>query len=275
MKFNPELKVGSVITNQELMDIFKCANSSGMRRSKRTNSLVIINDYTKGLYENHWDGDILQYTGMGQSGDQSLTYLQNANLNESGTNGISLFLFEVVKRNEYTYLGPIVLHDSPYQARQPGQDGVMRNVWIFPLKLKENVKASSINHNLMEQKADYKEREASRLSDEELKERTKKTGSKNVAKRNVTVTEFDRNTYVIEYTKRRAAGICELCENPAPFINKNKEPYLEVHHIDWLANGGEDTIENTAALCPNCHKKMHVVDQKKDIDKLKQIVKEF
>ncbi|WP_296863638.1 HNH endonuclease [Thermosyntropha sp.] len=29
-------------------------------------------------------------------------------------------------------------------------------------------------------------------------------------------------------------------------------------HIEWLSRGGTDTIDNTVALCPNCHRKMHV-----------------
>ena len=37
----------------------------------------------------------------------------------------------------------------------------------------------------------------------------------------------------------------------------------------WLANGGADSIENTVALCLNCHKKMHVVNDPKDVDELK------
>lgn len=31
------LKIDTVLTNQELMDVFKCANTGGMRRSKKTN----------------------------------------------------------------------------------------------------------------------------------------------------------------------------------------------------------------------------------------------
>ncbi|EOS8323954.1 HNH endonuclease [Vibrio parahaemolyticus] len=37
----------------------------------------------------------------------------------------------------------------------------------------------------------------------------------------------------------------------------------------WLAKGGDDTAENTVALCPNCHKKMHIVDDAKDVEVLK------
>ncbi|MBC8673865.1 HNH endonuclease [Aeromonas hydrophila] len=47
-------------------------------------------------------------------------------------------------------------------------------------------------------------------------------------------------------------------KHKAPFNRvSDGTPYLEVHHIQPLANGGEDTIQNTMALCPNCHRKRH------------------
>ena len=48
------------------------------------------------------------------------------------------------------------------------------------------------------------------------------------------------------------------------------KPYLEAHHIIWLAKGGADEIENVVALCPNCHKKMHIVAEPADVESLKQ-----
>jgi len=51
---------------------------------------------------------------------------------------------------------------------------------------------------------------------------------------------------------------------PAPFNKKNGDPYLETYHVIWLAEGGDDSIENTVSLCPNCHRKMHVVNSKAD-----------
>lgn len=72
------------------------------------------------------------------------------------------------------------------------------------------------------------------------------------------INSFSRNLYVVELSKRLANGICQDCNQPAPFINKStNEPYLEVHHIRSLADGGEDTIENVVALCPNCHRRRH------------------
>lgn len=69
---------------------------------------------------------------------------------------------------------------------------------------------------------------------------------------------FSRNPYVVAETLERANGKCEECNKAAPFLRaKDNTPYLEVHHKIRLADGGEDTLENTLALCPNCHRKLH------------------
>lgn len=79
---------------------------------------------------------------------------------------------------------------------------------------------------------------------------------------------YARNPAVAELAKRRAGGRCELCRQPAPFTNVSNEPYLESHHIVWLAHGGSDRPENTVALCPNCHRKMHVLNHPTDVERL-------
>ncbi len=50
MDFNPGLKIGQILKNADVVDTFKCGNMGGMRRSKATNTLVIVSDYTKGIY---------------------------------------------------------------------------------------------------------------------------------------------------------------------------------------------------------------------------------
>jgi len=76
---------------------------------------------------------------------------------------------------------------------------------------------------------------------------------------------YYRDKYVIQNAKNRANGKCEMCNNDAPFLTEYNNPYLEVHHITPLAAGGEDTIENTIALCPNCHRKLHHSKEKEEL----------
>ncbi len=70
-------------------------------------------------------------------------------------------------------------------------------------------------------------------------------------------THFSRDPRVRAWTLLRAGGHCELCEQPAPFLDEYQKPYLESHHIEMLSNGGADTPENTSALCANCHRELH------------------
>lgn len=85
---------------------------------------------------------------------------------------------------------------------------------------------------------------------------------------NVITKVIDRDPSVNEYVKKRANGICDLCEQKAPFLNKVGEPYLECHHVKYLSNGGSDTIDNAVALCPNCHRRIHSLELDFDLRKL-------
>ncbi|OPX93868.1 MAG: hypothetical protein A4E59_02489 [Syntrophorhabdus sp. PtaB.Bin027] len=59
MPFDPQLTKGQIINNKDLQSIFQCSTQGGMRRSHRTNTLVIISDHTKGLYKDKWENNIL------------------------------------------------------------------------------------------------------------------------------------------------------------------------------------------------------------------------
>jgi predicted HNH restriction endonuclease len=39
-------------------------------------------------------------------------------------------------------------------------------------------------------------------------------------------------------------------------MRRNGQPYLEIHHIRPLADGGADHPLNVAAVCPNCHSRV-------------------
>ena len=74
----------------------------------------------------------------------------------------------------------------------------------------------------------------------------------------MTTSIFKRNPDVVADVLINANGFCQKCNKAAPFVKrKDGTPYLEVHHKLKLADGGDDTVENAIALCPNCHRKMH------------------
>lgn len=84
---------------------------------------------------------------------------------------------------------------------------------------------------------------------------------------------YYRNPNIAALVKSDASGVCELCGKKAPFKNRVGKPYLECHHIIHLAENGRDEVKNCAALCPNCHAKMHVLNLKSDKKKLFETAK--
>jgi predicted HNH restriction endonuclease len=69
---------------------------------------------------------------------------------------------------------------------------------------------------------------------------------------------YDRDKYVVAFAKRRAGMQCEVpdCQHPL-FHKPNGLPYVEVHHLMTLAEGGPDTVGNVVCLCPTHHREMH------------------
>lgn len=93
---------------------------------------------------------------------------------------------------------------------------------------------------------------------------------KNVSKRTFQVNAHVRKQYIKEFAKKVANGTCQLCEKDAPFVDKYGNPFLEVHHIHYLSEGGKDDIENVVALCPNCHRRIHYLQIPEEEEKLRQ-----
>jgi 5-methylcytosine-specific restriction enzyme A len=272
MSPDPDLKRGQVVNNDQLCALFKCSPQGGMRRSLKTNSLVLVSNHVASIYDDRWIGDVFHYTGMGQLGDQTLTGSQNKTLSESQLNGVNVYLFEVDRETEYRYQGPVELAANPYQEVQPDQAQQDRKVWVFPLRLKEG-KPVPLDTAEFAAAELTRYRKARKLTNAELVEKAEKA-PRQAGERTVTSKQYERNPYVSMLTKRYANGFCELCGVAAPFTDANGQPYLETHHIDWLARGGHDTLANTVALCPNCHRKMHVVDAQEDKAKLRNKIKQ-
>lgn len=266
------LKYGQKLSTDEVTSIFKCTLQGGMNKSNKTNSLVLVFNHIKYSYNNRWDNDIIHYTGMGQKGDQSLDFRFNKTLNESNENGVKLYLFEKFIAKEYTYRGKVKLNSEPYREEQVDFDSNRRKVWMFPLKLID-FKRSYIEIDDINKIEAVKEKNIKKMSSAKIKSYAENFKSKDNV-REVVSKHIDRNPHVKEYAKIRAAGVCQLCEKKAPFNTTNGEPFLEVHHVDYLRNNGDDSWDNVVALCPNCHRKIHSLENKDDYNKLKRLARQ-
>lgn len=267
ISFKPDVEIGSTLSNDDLHAIFGVANMGGMRRSKKNNLLLIISDHTKSFYEDKWVGNTLYYTGMGKFGDQKLAG-QNETLATSNENDTLVYLCEVLESGKYIYRGQVHLNGAPFQEFQNDSHGQLRKVWIFPLTVSSY--AGLVDKEMLDRCKDEKNRFIKKMTESELKQKAIECSKIKVSYRYVRTISYIRDPYIAEYAKKRANGVCQLCGQKSPFNDKEGYPYLESHHIIWLSKGGDDSIENTVALCPNCHRKMHIVASKDDIKYLQE-----
>lgn len=265
------VKPGDVIDNETLREIFRCSAAGAMRRSPGTNRLVLISDHTQPACDDKWIGKTFHFTGRGLNGEQGLSFNQNKALCESNESGTRLFLFEVFSNGAYTYAGEAILSDNPYLSRQTDSDKKARDVTVFPLVLKGNAHPPLQKKELPATHEEIVRKKAQKLPLDEL-EFQARYAVKGGGRREVVSEVFDGDEIVSEYAKRRADGNCQLCNLPAPFRDRNGEPFLEIHHIIPLEEGGEDAVGNVAALCPNCHRKMHELNLPADVVRLRNRV---
>jgi 5-methylcytosine-specific restriction protein A len=83
-------------------------------------------------------------------------------------------------------------------------------------------------------------------------------GNKSPKHDKMAVTRYIRDARVVDWIIANSAGICEACQTSAPFVRATDgQPFLEVHHMKRLCDGGPDTVDNAIAVCPNCHRHLH------------------
>lgn len=268
------------------MSVFKVANSGGIRYSKSTKSIVIFSfqqflNIKDVPYQDTWQGNTIQYTGQGKSGDQTLSR-NNKLLADSTQNDISVYLFEAFTKGENRYRGRVYLVHNPYQVNEVDSNDQKRQVYKFPLRLLDAgayVSSNDLVKHKEQQikvlnKASTRDLKKAAIEASHLNSELKRTGHiKMASSRKTDMEVFTRNQAIASYVKLLAKGVCALCDKPAPFKDKNNRPFLHAHHIEYLSNGGLDTLENCIAVCPNCHAKIHILNDPLDKEKLLQKVK--
>lgn len=208
-----------------------------------------------GYHDRYDDEGTFLFFGEGQEGDMKFIR-GNLAIKSHSSRGKALHLFRTVvegkgksKRKAQKYLGEFIYQDHEL-INAPDLRGNQREAIIFHLvpvaRLEQLELAPSVEPVEV-------------MTLQELRSRaidaSKVDGSKDSKKGSRTI--YERSRAVRDYVLQRAAGKCELCEQPAPFRRKGGLLYLEPHHTTRLSDGGPDHPKFVAALCPSCHREVH------------------
>lgn len=159
---------------------------------------------------------------------------------------------------EFAYKAPIKNNGESrwWPCLFEGRDTKEGFVWTLKSQVKEWFVSSYAN--LDSHEAFYQKVLHAAKDDIERRRKRLNKANKIPKKIKVSVWQFFRNPDVVAEALYLANGKCQCCGKEAPFKRKSDStPYLEVHHKIQLANGGEDSVENSIALCPNCHREKH------------------
>lgn len=192
------------------------------------------------------------YTGEGQLGDMQMTK-GNAALCRHQSNNKSLLLFEAAQKGHVRFVGEMAYVDHHTEER-PDREQKPRQAIVFHLELLPP-REPETTHVLVAQEnsPNYSTRTA-KLNELRHKALRPSPAAATTSERLINIRM--RSAAIKAYALSRATGVCEGCLAPAPFETK-RGPFLEVHHVDRLADGGPDHPSGVIALCPNCHRKAH------------------
>ncbi len=197
-------------------------------------------------YEDGWQADgVFHYSGEGQVGDQVFKRGNKAT-RDHAVNGRELHLFEKMADTQYRYEGEFV-YSGFHMERRPDRTGAERDVIMFELYPLESVAANDFPPDVEVQTANLSELRAIAVSS---------GGATTTGTSRIAIVRR-RSAAVARYARLRSGGLCEACGEAAPFQTAAGEPFLEVHHLRRLSDGGPDHPRWVAAVCPNCHRRAH------------------
>jgi len=196
---------------------------------------------------------VFNYTGEGQEGDMKMTK-GNLAIRDHQKNRKSIYLFEKVETG-YNFVGLCNYIDDRIEKLND-RNGELRDAIVFRLDVKNIEEITSSINSVETPKAVYITKPSKGKSLQQLREIALSSTPTHASTQEKIQSIQNRSTAIKLYAKKRANGICEGCNETAPFETKSG-PYLEVHHLTRLADGGADLPQNIIALCPTCHRKAH------------------
>jgi 5-methylcytosine-specific restriction enzyme A len=242
------LSLGSIYRRADLHTRFGGSRYSGIVPCKREPVVLLFHteEPAQQFYRDGFDENgVYWYSGEGTAGDMNWTPSNRA-VRDHAELGLDLLFFDRVQRKDGLWRFAQIFHYfSHKQEVRLDKTGNSRSAIVFGLLpvtiTPQNVPPEAAGADLGSLRA-----AAVAAADPQ------RVGVR-PAIRNVYV----RSEAVRYYALRRASGKCEACDSVAPFKDVSGLPFLEVHHIDRLADNGPDRVDRVAAICPNCHRRCH------------------
>lgn len=246
-----EFDVGETYNRWFIHDVFKGERYKGIATPSEYPLIFVFtgeSGKTYGYEDKFLEDDTFLYTGEGTEGDMTMDRGNEA-IRDHRQNGESIHLFEstelpwiVTYLGEYEYVR--------YKTDElEDENGELRDALRFYLR---PVGGSEV---------EIEAGSPSTLSDSELFQKAKKstptTQSSSSGGSAGGGRTYQRSAVVREFALRMADGICQGCNEEAPFVDRSGRPFLEVHHLTRRSDGGPDDPENVIAICPNCHRRVH------------------
>lgn len=243
-------EIGQTYRRQsDIHDVYGGGRQSGISPSADHPFIFIFSGSTGEAfgYEDGWQEaeQTFLYSGEGQLGDMDFTRGNRA-IRDHVVDGRQLLLFEALGKGLVRFSGEFVCAGYDF-GTGPDRDGTMRRTIRFHLAPIE--RSEVIDEPLQEAATDL-----ATLRDRAI---TASLPASTANWKEARTVLRARSQVVKAYVLRRAAGICELTGEPAPFLTRDGEPYLEVHHIRRLSDGGLDHPVNCAAISPTAHREIH------------------
>lgn len=251
---NAALTPGYIFTTRSAIhDFFGGQRQGGISISFERRAILLFSNSSGGRlgYHDRWaaNGSGFLYYGSGPLGKMKLERGNKA-IAEHLEKGRELYLFQAMEGRRIKYSGQFCLDGIIDEEENVLSKFSAPQTIVFRLKSASEVYGPYIEDASDLSSIDFPASDS--LRDAALAVAPGSLLSK-ASKRNI----WMRSRVIREYCLSRAAGQCESCLASAPFQRLDGRPYLEVHHIGRLSDGGPDHIENVVAICPNCHRRAH------------------
>jgi 5-methylcytosine-specific restriction protein A len=216
------------------------------RRSQRATAVTGDEGLGYGYRDEQHDDGTFIYYGEGQRGDMEFVRGNRA-VRDHAAAGRDLHLFRKSPPAHLRYLGQFVCAGVDLVPDIPDVDQTARTAIAFqlaPIDADPSDDATALQDTAGLSLADLR---AAALEPPGVNQPAPE------AKRKT----YRRSAAVRRYVLARAAGACEGCGSPAPFVTPAGDPYLEPHHTRRISDGGPDHPAAVIGLCPTCHRRVH------------------